>query len=431
MPDFLPFAGIRYDPARFAGPAGPSADLRSVAAPPYDVIDEDDRALLEAADPHNAVRLLLPRDAADRDRYQVAADAFAHWQATGVLVADDEARFYAYSMEFDDEDGRSRRTRGVIGAVGLPDADGPDADGPDAGGATAAAVIPHERTLPKAKSDRLSLLRATRANLDPIWCLSLASGLSDLLDAGAGEPLAGCVDSGGVRHQLRALTGDPDPISELVGGASLLIADGHHRFETAFNYRNERAATREGDAGAGRIMTFVVELSEEELCVRAIHRVLSEVGDVDLRTQLAASFTVVDAGPNTPDGVSALRHRMVSAGGLGLVDRSGLALLVPRRAELEPRLEGVESTLRDVDATLFEVGIQEQLPDRVEVEYRNDCAVVAALVEKGAADAAVLLRPVTVPQIREAAFAGVRMPQKTTFFHPKPRTGMVFRSLDR
>ncbi|HEX6311926.1 MAG TPA: DUF1015 domain-containing protein [Acidimicrobiia bacterium] len=420
MPEFLPFAGIRYDAGRLAGSAGPAADLRSVAAPPYDVIDEDERAQLEAADPHNAVRLLLPRDATDCDRYRVAADAFSAWQAAGVLVADPEPRFYLYRMDFDDEDGRPRHTRGVIGALGLPTAD-------PAGTAT---VMPHERTHPKAKSDRLALLRATRANLDPIWCLSLAPGLTQLLDADA-EPLARCVDTGGVRHELRALPGALDGVSAAIGGAPLLIADGHHRFETACTYSDEVARTGIADPGAGRIMAFVVELSDDELCVRAIHRVLSGIGHADLRTSLAAAFEVRDAGPSTSDGVTTLRHRMVRDGGLGLVDRSGLALLVPRPGALGPALAGVDAPLRAVDATLFEVGVQPQLGATAEVAYRDDAAVAAALVEKGAADAAVLLRPVTVPQIREAAFAGVRMPPKTTFFHPKPRTGMVFRSLDR
>jgi uncharacterized protein (DUF1015 family) len=419
VPDFLPFAGIRYDVARLAGSTGPVADLHSVAAPPYDVIDDDDRAALEAADAHNCVRLLLPRDGRGRDRYRVAADALASWREAGVLVTDTEPRFYLYGMEYDDEDGRPRHTHGVIGALGLPVVPG--------GG----TVMPHERTLPKAKSDRLALLRATRANLDPIWCLSPAAGLTDLLEAEAGELLAECVDGEGVRHRLRAVDRDTTRITDAVRAAPLMIADGHHRFETACAYRDELVAAGHVDPGADRIMTFVVELSEDELCVRPIHRVLSGLGRADLRSALTRTFDVTDAGANTPDGVASLRHRMAAGGGLGLVDAGGLALLAPRLGALDDALAPVEEPLRAVDATLFEVAVQPQLPAGAEVGYRADAAVVASLVEKGAADAAVLLRPVTVPQIREAALAGVRMPQKTTFFHPKPRTGMVFRSLDR
>jgi uncharacterized protein (DUF1015 family) len=418
VPEFLPFAGIRYDAARLAGSTGRAADVAAVAAPPYDVIDDDDRAVLEAADPHNAVRLILPREVAGRDCYEAAADALTSWRDGGVLVADREPHFYLYAMEFEDEDGRPRHTRGVIGAVALPEA-------PGAGG-----VMPHERTMPRAKSDRLALLRATRANFDPIWCLSLAPGLTELLDAGEGAPLAECVDAEGVRHRLRELSGDVAAVAEQVGSASLMIADGHHRFETACAYRDERVAAGVDDPGAGGIMAFVVELSDDELCVRAIHRLLTGLAGVDLRAAVAPGFDVVDAGPNTPEGVAALRKRMTSEGGLGLVDARGLALLVPRPDALAPALAPVDEPLRTIDATIFEAGIQTCLPSAAEVGYRSDAGVVAALVEKGAAEAAVLLRPVTVPQIRAAAFAGVRMPQKTTFFHPKPRTGMVFRSLD-
>ncbi|MGH9048145.1 MAG: DUF1015 family protein [Acidimicrobiia bacterium] len=418
MPEFLPFAGIRYDAARLTGSTGPSADVGAVAAPPYDVIDEVDRARLEAADPHNAVHLILPRDASGRDRYRVAADTLASWQAEGVLTADAEERFYLYVMEFEDEDGRPRRTRGVIGALGLPAAPG------------TGTVMPHERTSPKAKSDRLALLRATRANLDPIWCLSLASGLTDLLEAEPGASLAACVDADGVRHRLRALEGDAARIAAAVGAAPLMIADGHHRFETACAYRDQRADTGEVDPGAGRIMAFVVELSEAELCVRAIHRLLTGISEIDLRDALAPAFEIVGMGFNTPEGVALLRARMASTGGLGLAERGRLALLTPRADALAPALGGVEPQLRAVDATVFEAGILPRLPAATEVGYRSDAAVAAGIVEKGAAEAAVLLRPVTVPQIRAAAFAGVRMPQKTTFFHPKPRTGMVFRRLD-
>jgi hypothetical protein len=143
-----------------------------------------------------------------------------------------------------------------------------------------------------------------------------------------------------------------------------------------------------------------------------------------VRDALAGPFAVADAGLNTPDGIVSLRRRMRDEGALGLVDRSGLALLRPVAG-----VAGEPEVLRDVDSTRFDAQVRPALP-KATVTFRSDASAVAALVEKGAADAAVLLRPVSVPQIRAAAFAGVRMPEKTTFFSPKPRTGMVFRSLD-
>ena len=419
MPEFLPFRGIRYA----SNAANSATDVGAVVAPPYDVIDEDNRAALEVSDPRNAVRLILPRDGDDgRDRYQVAADCFDDWQRAEALVVDDPARFYLYEMRFADDDGRPRHTHGVIGALGLPPA-GAD---PAAGG-----VLPHERTMTTAKTDRLSLLRATRANLDPIWALSLTDGVTSLLTPDDLPPIAYCEDHEGVTHRLFPLT-DPDRIgavADAVAASSVVLADGHHRFETACAYRDERLAAGVVDPGAGRIMAFVVELADDELSVRPIHRLLHGLDGLDARQALAASFTVVDAGANTPEAIARLRERMRDDGGLGLVDRTGLALLLPFHRAQDMRLAGEPEPLREVDSTRFDAEVRPALTGAT-VTFRSDASAVAALVDKGAADAAVLLRPVTVPQIRAAAFAGVRMPEKTTFFSPKPRTGMVFRTLD-
>ena len=151
VPDFVPFRALRF--------AGADADLTAVCSPPYDVIDDDDRAGLQARDDHNVVRLILP------DSYDGAADTLRAWQADGTLTTDDTPSFSVYRMTFTGDDGQPAVTTGVIGALTL-----------EPGG-----VLPHERTLPKAKTDRLELLRATRANLEPIWGISLTAGLSALL----------------------------------------------------------------------------------------------------------------------------------------------------------------------------------------------------------------------------------------------------------
>jgi uncharacterized protein (DUF1015 family) len=400
VPEFLPFPGIRYR----------TTDISAVSAPPYDVIEPDARATLMARDPYNSVRLILP------DSYEAAATALAEWRADGVLVIDDEPTFSVYRMEFTGDDGRPQHTTGVIGALGLDNEYG--------------GVMPHERTLPKAKSDRLELLRATRANLDPIWGLSLATGLSLLLGHVTGDPFATATDEEGFHHSLWRVT-DPAriaTIAEMVAMERLVLADGHHRFETAGNYRAERRAAGIDDPGADAIMALVVELAPGELCVRAIHRLLTGVGAVDLRAALSGPFMVHAAGPNVPEGVAALEVAMRDGGSLGLVDREGLALLMPT-GELEARMAALPAELRDVDSARFDAAVLPAVPG-VGLAYRNDAAAVAAEVEKGNADAAVLLRPVSVETIRAAAAADLRMPEKTTFFAPKPRTGMVFRSLD-
>jgi uncharacterized protein (DUF1015 family) len=176
---FEPFTGIRYDLAR--------SELAEVIAPPYDVIDADQRAELAARDPHNAVLIDLPSEADGEQRYEVAQNLLARWIADGILVLDERPSFTLYRMTATDDAGVERRTTGVIGALELSP---PGTD-----------ILPHEHTTKKAKSDRLDLLRSCRANLSAIWGLSLAKGLTDLLPVDQ-DPLADVVDDGGVRHTV-------------------------------------------------------------------------------------------------------------------------------------------------------------------------------------------------------------------------------------
>ena len=413
MPELFPFPGLRYQRAAL------DADLGAVTAPPYDVIDEEGRAQLEAAHPQNAVRLILPRDVEPGDRYEQARAAFEQWRAAGVLAADGEPHLYVYRMVFTDEDGQPRRMIGVVGALELA--------------TLGEGVYAHEKTLAKAKSDRLDLLRATRANFDPVWGLSLAPGLSEVLESlASGDPAASAVDADGVEHSVFPASGDAvDRIRAMIAAEPLVIADGHHRYETALAYQQERREAGIDDPGADRIMMLVVELADDQLMVRPIHRLLRNVHH-EFRGKLNFVGTLSPMGPNNPDGVRNLLAEMERTASMGVVDGPGLALLTPKLEVLQRGLEQLPEVLRDVDATRFVVmmgrlSLSVELP---EVDYRHDALHVAEMVAKGAADAAILLRPATIDQIAMVAAAGLRMPQKTTFFQPKPLTGLVFRSLD-
>jgi uncharacterized protein (DUF1015 family) len=258
MPRFEPFAGLRYHA---------DIDLDAVTAPPYDVIDADERAALAARTGYNAVRIDLPVDGEGEpgeDRYATAARFLEEFVADGVLVLDDEPSLYVYRMGHHDELGRPRQTTGVIGALGI--------EAPDGGG-----VLPHERTTPKAASDRLDLLRSTAANLSPIWGLSLAAGLSALCETVAGAPPdARCTDADGVHHRLWRVTSPAlvEQLVEAVSSAPVVVADGHHRYETSRTYRDERRSV-DGEGPWDLTMALVVELTEDELTVRPIHRLLT------------------------------------------------------------------------------------------------------------------------------------------------------------
>ena len=343
-----------------------------MTAPPYDVIDERERAALIARHPHNVVHIDLPRG---DDAYARAGAQFREWLDAGVLRVD-EPSLYLYRM--------AGHTTGVIGALGLE----PPGEGD---------VLPHEHTTPKAKSDRLDLLRATTANLSPVWGLSLSNGLSKLLDPSNATPIGRWNDDDGISHELWRLT-DPDTtarISETVGAAPVVIADGHHRYETCLAYARERPDLEAATA----TLCYVVELSPEQLTVQPIHRLIHGITHAELDAALATEYEV--------DGTDGT--------GLAVVTREGPSPL-RRRDESDT-----------IDSVVLDRALAHLPPH--EVSYQHGVDNVERAVQTGAADAGILLRPVTVEQITRYANAREKMPPKSTFFWPKPRTGTVLRSL--
>ncbi|HUP85839.1 MAG TPA: DUF1015 domain-containing protein [Acidimicrobiales bacterium] len=392
MPGFSPFRGVRYN--------AEGGFVDDVIAPPYDVISPSDREALVARSEHNAVRLELPADEEGGNRYDVAARLWRQWHDERVLVADDEPSFYAYRMGFHDEAGHPRQTTGVLGALHL--------EAPGNG------ILPHERTTAKDKADRFDLIRSVRANLSPIWALSPTSGLSALATP-EGPPDARATGEHGVHHRLWRLTAPAvlDGITEAIAANPVLVADGHHRYEIGLAYRSESASP-----GSDKILALVVELAEEQLSVRAIHRVLRRLPDgFDLAAALEPFFEVFETTP--PDETI-----------LGRMDDAGaLALITPRRTSLlRPRQSTIDAAGHDLDSSRLDVALA-ALPEH-DLTFQHGWDRASGFVANGDADAAVLLRPATVGQIAAISHGGERMPPKTTFFYPKPATGLVFRSLD-
>jgi uncharacterized protein (DUF1015 family) len=393
MPRFEPFAGLRYDPAR--------VELANVMAPPYDVVGPEQRSVLAARHSANAILVELPEPdpRSGADRYLGAAARIAEWRADGVLMADPDEIFYTYRMT--DIDGST--TLGVLGVLGLDEA-------------SAAQILPHEETLPKAKSDRLELLAATRVNLSPIWGLSLAPGLTALLATDT-PPVAAAFDDDGVRHELWLIDDATsiDAIAGVVGSSPVVVADGHHRLATASTYL---AGAGADSPGADGILALVVELAEDTLSVGPIHRLLSGLPDgLDLVDTFDSWFDVSRAGDFTDRTTAALGE----SSALALVMSSGCWLLTAR--------DGTEEAAgSDLLASMVALVVAE-LPDH-DLAFANSWQDAVAAVQSEDAQAAVLLPPVAVAQIDAWAHARRRMPPKSTFFHPKPRTGMVFRALD-
>jgi len=398
VPLLEPFKGLRYDPS--------AVSFDQVIAPPYDVIGPAERSRLASRSRANAVHVELPQPdlQGGLDRYEVAARLLRSWRADGVIRQDPTPCLYPYRMTL--PDGRS--SVGVIGALDLGEP-GEETD-----------ILPHEETLPKPRSDRLDLLRATHANLSPIWGLSLTESMTQTIPT-MGPAAVDAFDDDGVRHELWVVD-DPTAISDIsaaVGASPLVIADGHHRYETARNYQRERR--EQGGNAAGeydQIMTLVVELSEDQLMVGPIHRT---IGDLPERTDLLAAFAkwfdVVRAGPYSDHLAEALG------------ESSSLALLTTEDAWLlTPRPEAYKEADSDLDSSVVSL-VLKALPEHTD-SHRHSWQEAVESLTGGAAQAAVLLRPVTVAQIAEWADNRRRMPPKTTYFSPKPRTGMVFRTLE-
>jgi uncharacterized protein (DUF1015 family) len=395
VPHFAAFPGLRF---------APTVSPAAVLTPPYDVISAGERAALAARDPHNMVHIDVP----GAGGYARAGALLAAWQRDGVLVRDATPSLYPYRMRWTDEAGSEQRTLGVFGSLRL--------EPPGAGD-----VLPHERTTPKDATDRLELLRATDANLSAVWGLSMAAGLGAACAAAVEgiAPLMAHTDDDGVVHELWRVD-DPAGIAtigSLVAGAAVVIADGHHRYQTclAYHHERDRAGVTNGHEAT---LAFVVELAPEHLHVQAIHRLL-DLDAATLADHLSGCFDVVGRHPVTPR----LLAHMVEHGCLALIGAPDEpATLVTARPGAFP------ADLPDLDSARLEHALGLGTASAPTVRFQHGFGHVVEALRSRSAASAVLLRPVPVATIESMARARALMPPKSTFFAPKPRTGVVLRT---
>ena len=406
--------GLRLAPFRALRFRGP--DLAPLLSPPYDVIDEDERRELEAADPHNVVRLILPRDVEGEPRtaYQGAASLLASWRSEGVLVADDTPALYVYEME----EGSSR-TRGLVGAVGLTP--------PEAG-----IVLPHENTMAGPVADRLALTEATQANLEPIYLVYSGGGAaSQAVAADRGAPLL-TVSSGGVTHRLWAVSDSAtlEAIAADLLPRAAVIADGHHRYATYLRHQADRHAAGDGAGPWDRGLALLVDASTYGPQVHAIHRYVPGLELSSAVSQASGAFTVRDV----PEAEALESLADAGEGAAFLVtDGSRWVLLTdPAPAQVAEVLPAERSAAwKGLDVTVAHSLLIDRLwglrdhEDVVGFEHDVPAAVAAARRTGGTA---LLLNPTPVEAVAAVAEAGERMPRKSTLFTPKPRTGLLMRA---
>jgi uncharacterized protein (DUF1015 family) len=445
MAEIIPFRALRYSP-QFV------PDLKLVVAPPYDVISPEAQERYHARHPLNVVRLILAReggeDASGRDRYERAARTFTAWQADRILRRDSEAGIYLYEQEFSLGEGHRIRRRGFMALLRLASYE-------------EKVVFPHERTFAKYREDRLRLMRACPANLEPILCFypGLDESVRSLLDRGMEvDPLVQLVDEDDIQHRLWRLTERSAVATcvEALRDRAVIIADGHHRYETAVNFRDERRAEDAAPPEVERrrphnfVLTCLVGAEEPGLVILPTHRVIRQRPAREgaaLRQALARHFRVETAplDPGNPvmslrivlADLSRRRHGAVVfglyAGGqevmvLELTDTAVIDRLVADGHSPEyARLDVVILHRLVIEQIL---GIQPTGHADDGIAYLRDEAQTLAAVASGEAHVALFQNPPRVEQVQAVAMAGERMPQKSTFFYPKLLSGLVINPLD-
>jgi uncharacterized protein (DUF1015 family) len=425
MAEIQPFAGLSYNTAR--------VKLDAVITQPYDKITPPMRETYLARDPNNFVRVELgkeePDDNETNNKYTRARDLFKKWQREGILKKATKPAIYALRQTFK-INGQTKTRNALIAAVRLS----PFGDG---------KILPHEHTLSKPKADRLALLRETRIYTGQIFMLypQISDEISQIF---ASPPKKSMLahDDYDVENQLWAVTDEKiiAAVQETLRDQPFYIADGHHRYETAIAYRDERraaAATQNPDAPYEFVMTTLVHMEDPGLVILPTHRTVSNLGEfryAKFSTRLAEDFTIepkrswdVLQAAMKPERADDFRIGMFSnQGGFALVQPKNLKSLLPQFASKPPLWHTLDVAILHVSILEKFLGIdEERLREEANVRYYRDAAEAAAEVQARRAQLAFFLNPTTVAQVKTIADARSRMPQKSTDFYPKLPSGLV------
>jgi uncharacterized protein (DUF1015 family) len=419
MAQVEPLRTLRYEP-RVVG------SLDAVTAPPYDVINDEQRAALAARSPFNVVEIDLPR-ANGGDPYLHAQTTLEAWRQQGVLVREREPAIWALTQDYTGPDGQPCIRHGFLCRVRVEDY------GPG-------RIRPHERTHPGPKEDRLRLTRATRANLSPIFSL-----FPDPQQAAWGalephthdEPFGSATDADGTVNRIWRVA-DEDTIAAVqstLADRELLIADGHHRYETARAYAEEIG----GEGEHRYVLMFLCSLSDPGLTIFATHRLLTDLDDgrrAALRETLEGDFESehIDAGSLEPRQ----DEQGIVLGYLDRFERTPRRLRLREQSIADDALPGKPEPYRRLDTAVLEalvlkgaLGMSEDDISHLNgLNYSKDANDARAALEDGRADAVFFMRATPVEQVREVAEAGESMPPKSTYFFPKIPTGLVFNPLE-
>lgn len=421
MAEIEPLKALHYNLEKTGG-------LQEVIAPPYDVIDPAQRGELEGRSPYNVVRIDLPLGT---DPYETAARELAEWRQEQVIVEDSEPALWVLEQDYTGPDGQRRTRRGFLARVRVDDY------GPG-------RIRPHERTHPGPKEDRLKLTRATRANLSPIFSLfSDPTGAAwQALEPATGQsPWGEATDEDGTDDRLWRVTDAAAiaAVKDALSQAELLIADGHHRYETARTYAEEIG----GEGPHRYVLMDLVALQDPGLTVFPTHRLLKDLTSeqqealadaIRRHFEIAELTTTDELAPQThpeadPDKVS-----------MGYIDahfKRPFMLTLKDQDAVDAALPGKSDAYRHLDTAVLEalilkgaLGMSDEDIDHLhQLGYARDAHEALDLVQRGEYDATFLMAPVPIERVQAIAAAGESMPPKSTYFYPKVPTGLIFNPL--
>jgi uncharacterized protein (DUF1015 family) len=441
MAMIAPFQGVLYSQAK----AGPVADL---VCPPYDIISHDEQQTLYRRNPFNVIRLEYglesPGDTETDNRYTRAAALLNEWFRAGVLRQSAEPAFYIYEMDYA-AGGRHKKLRGFISLVRIEDYD-------------SGIVKPHETTLSGPKTDRLNLLRSCRASFSQIFSLfsDPRGAVSAVLGSAKGKPELEARDGDGVAHRVWTLTDRNaiDAIAREMTDKPFFIADGHHRYDTALNYRNERrkaAGEFTGREPYNYVAMFLARMEDPGLTILPAHRALFNLNDFHPRRfeeDLNKYFNIerIDfTRKSEPADRRTVLETMARRADHGRVfgmrvrgEHSYYLLTLRSEADMDAVIPDKSPAYRRLDVSiLHHLIIDRLLGIRMEthklglnIEYIKDADEAIRRAETGEAELIFLMNPTKVSEVKEVAAAGERMPQKATYFYPKLLTGLVMHKID-
>lgn len=435
MAEIFPFRGVLYNQEKIP-------NLEEVVAPPYDIISCEEQEALYEKNPHNCIRLILgkeyPEDNAKNNRYTRAADCFKEWQEEGILIRDEKPAIYLYEQDYILGDGRKKTLKGFISLIRLVDYE-------------KGVVLPHETTFSKPTEDRLNLTRACLANFSSIFGLysDVHDEVNQVLNSKRNKPAIDITTNDRIVHRLTRIEDEGliKKISKIMKDKQIIIADGHHRYKTALRFRNEMRQKfgLKGPEGFNHTMIFLVNIHDPGLTVLPAHRVIRNIDGLSLASleKNVKKYFELESFREKEKMFERLKicGRTDHAFGMYVKGSKEYHLMILRDgAEFEKMVEiDMSRDWKRLDATVLHILFIDHIlhisrekvkKQQVEIDYIKDREKALRMVDAGDYQTALFMNPTKILQVERIAQNREKMPQKSTYFYPKPLTGLVENKID-